>query len=462
MNFTLKVKLYEIMYIHKYNCMTQRRNTGILNLFLLNKTILTLIVIPVVLILSGCAKDEDNPVNPGQSSITTVSGKVIDNWGNSIGNVKVEINSVIYQTSSDGIFTFSNVKVPYDVSVYTYGKNVVTFKGLITSTPSLPVEYNYTIPGYSSEVNVIIPPMNPNQKALVQFYDSTGMFINDLIFSNSLSGILEVQWYGKPESFGKIVLWICTYENNWNILSYDKYGEKPITVQNNLPGRIVFYDYDLNTNPIDSSVSGNLVLPAGFTVDQKTAGMNRYNFANLYEFGVIDNTVILNNNQYSAFIPALAGGIYRYYVKFGIYKPGTLRSAMKVSEIILNGANTIGFNDIPELLSPDDNAQNVNYQTLFSFSKTSPPGVYKISFSYSSGGFSVWRNFYTSTESFYLSLLSDNSFNISDNSVCSWHVAKITGFSNLDNYISIPPAKNTKCREVLQTESRDFNFKNNK
>lgn len=410
-----------------------------------------------VLFISGCSKD-DSVVNPSQT-VLTVTGKVTDFQGNGLGNLKVESGAGITNTASDGSFVFSNVVVPYDISVYMYGMNVSTFKNITTAKPQIPVDYYMPVVAYESSVNVIIPQMNNNQEALAKFYDKSGYFINDIKIINPTYGHMYIDWNGSQSIMGKIAIWVYTKDNSGNILTYDKYGEKPITVSNGLPGRIVFYENDLKTNPADTSISGSVVMPPGFQITEKYIGMNRYSFGNTYEFGILDNVVNISGTNYSAFIPALNGDIYKYYILIGIHSLTSNNHGVKLTEINLNNANIVGFSSFPALLTPEDNATNVNYDTKFTFSKEPPLGIYEININYAtSNGYLANRYIYTSSESFNINVLSDSSFNFKKDSPCFWNVTKYTGFSGIDDFISIPPAKNQKSREWLSSTTRTFKF----
>ena len=418
---------------------------------------IVLFVTYFVLFITGCAKDE-NIVNPSQSAIT-VTGKVTDFQGNGLGNIKVESKAGTIRTSSDGSFIFSNIFTPYDISVYTYGMNVVTFKNITTSKPQIPVNYYIPVVAFETNVKVIIPQMNNNQTALAKFYDTLGYYNNYVNISNSTYGQMNIEWHGSQSLSGMMVLWVYTTDNSGNILSYDKYGEKSISVSNGLPGRIVFNENDLNTNPADTSISGYVLLPSGFQITNKYIGMNRYPFANLFEFGELNNVVNISGTNYTVFIPALNGGIYRYYILIGIQNQTSYNSGMKLAEINLNNVNIVGFNTFPSLLSPEDNAQNVNYDTKFTFSKDTPLGIYEIRIDYvTSNSYTANRYIYTGTESNNINLLSDTSFNFMRNSPCFWNVTKYTGFNDIDDFISLPPAKNQKYREYLSSTTRTFKF----
>ena len=122
----------------------------------------------------------------------------------------------------------------------------------------------------------------------------------------------------------------------------------------------------------------------------------------------------------------------------------------------------IGYDDFQNLISPQDNEQNVNYSTKFSFSKELPQGIYYVLFAYFKNGYFFNRLIYLNNESFQLSALSDTTYNIPDNTDCTWSVNKIAGYTSIDDYLSTPRGLNPKYTEILFSENRTFKTKFNK
>jgi len=418
------------------------------------------IIIFNILFLTGCSNDNDNPVNPSRP--VTITGKVTDYWGNGIPNLKIELDSVIILSSSNGSFTFSNIRIPYDINVYIDPSNVESFRNLTITNPIIPIDNPNSNKTYNANITVIIPPFNNNQRAEAIFYDNSGMYRSEENLSNTYYTTFNHEWNGSSSTSGKLVIWVYTTSQG-KIISYEKYGEKPLTITNGVAARMVFNDIDLGTNPYDSSISGTASISPGFVIEDIIIGMNRIPFANFYEYGHRNFDVEINNLNFSAFIPVLNGNVYKYYAWMQIYEPAKSRRGTKVAEIILNNYNNFGFNTFPSLISPEDNALNVNYNTIFSFSKDSPQGIYNIRLMYLKNGLYFSRTIYLNSETFRLSPLSDTLYNIPDITECSWSVMKITGYQNTDDFVSIPPGINPKYNELLASEQRTFTTKlNNK
>jgi len=419
------------------------------------------VMIIFTVIYTGCNKEEDNNVvNPSQSS-PAITGKVIDYWGKGIGNLKVETTSGTTKTSADGSFILQNVIAPYNISVYSdfYG-HVETFNSLTTTKPNLAIDISNVTKTNSTDIMVSMPQYNSNQRAFAVFYNDSGNYKSQYDFWGSNYGKLTHTWNGNSVIQGKMTLWIYTTDNQGGISSFDKYGEKPLTITNGLNSRVVFNDIDLNTNPADSTITGTVNAGSNLNIQFASLGMSRYSFGNIFNYGYTNWNVTNTNTGFSVFAPVLSGNVYKYYLSVNVNGNNNNGMGTKVEEIIPNTNNVITFNIFPSLISPADNEENVNYETPFTFSKDYPNGIYRLSFSYTKpNGFTVNREIYTNLETYKLNVLSDTAFKMSDNMLCNWYVAKITGYQSIDEFVNIPPAINPKFKEILYSASRNFKTK---
>lgn len=419
------------------------------------------IIFTNLVLFFGCLKNDDNPVDPTKK-IISVTGKITDYSGTGIPNMKIETSSSMYLSSSDGSFTIPGIYSPYDITVYTDIMKVETFKDLTSTTPVLPVDISFYNPSYYAEITVTIPQYSNNQNAIAIFYDDSGKNSKEQMFYGNISSVINYSWNGSATTTGKIAVFVYTKDNQNKIISYDKYGEKPIAITSGNSSSIVFNEIDLNTNPIDSTISGTVVLPLGFKIEGVEIGMNRFNFANSFYNGHKFNNILINNSSYSVLIPILNGNIYKYFAEITIRNPGNYSGGSKVAEIYPNNSNIFVLNIIPTLLSPVNNAQSVNYNTQFSFSKDTPQGIYKIGFSYINNyNSSINRYIYLNSETINLSPLSIDSYNIADEYESKWWVTKIAGYNSTDEFVSIPPNLNPLYKEILQSEVRTFQTKLN-
>jgi len=419
------------------------------------------LLISCISIFTGCSKDGDNTVvNPSQS-LPTITGKVVDYNGTGLGNIKVETVSGTVRTSADGSFIIQNVLTPYEINLYSNDyRRAATFKNLTTTNPVFTIDEQNTNSDNRTEITVTIPQYNSNQRAIASFYNDSGFYKSDQNFMGYNYGKLTHYWVGNNVVSGKITVWVYTTDNQGRITSFDKYGEKPLTITNGINTRIVFNDIDLNTNPADSVISGSVITTNSSSIQFANIGMNKIHFGNLNSYGAMSWNVTNTNLNFSSFVPVLSDNVYKYYIYLRMFNNELRSGGEKVAEITPGGSNVITFNTIPTLLTPADNDQNVNYTTKFSFTNDSPKGIYKLGFYYyRDNSYIVARYIYLNTDNSNLSILSDTTFSLTDNITGDWYVTKYTGFNNVDDFVSIPLYNNPKYKEVLNSESRNFKIK---
>ena len=415
----------------------------------------------ITIFIISCHKDADNSIVNPSMTIETITGKVVDYNGKGLGNIKVENNQGTVRTGADGSFTINNVVIPYEINLYanSYTK-VETYKNLTTTKPVFTIDDQNTNMSKFTDITVIIPQYNNNQRALATFYNDSGFYKSDVNFYSNNYVELTHYWNGNNVISGKVTIWVYTSDNQGNITSYDKYGEKPLTITNGISARIVFNDIDLNTNPSDSVISGSVNIPNADYIQYSIIGMNRVPFGNLYSYGDIDWKVTTNNLYFSSFVPVLSGNVYKYYIYLNVIKNEQRGGGTIVAEITPGGSNVITFNTSPALLTPSDNDQNVNYDTEFSFTNDYPQGVYKlVFFYYGYNSNNIVRSIYLNTNNSKLPVLSDTSYNLADNTTGEWYVIKYIGFKNVDEFVNMPLFINPKHKEVVYSEGRNFKTK---
>jgi hypothetical protein len=416
------------------------------------KNFFYVILVPCYVILSGCS---DNMVNPKLTNYN-IQGKIIDDYGAGIGNKKIEIiqysQSQFIKSGSDGSFYLSGSVKPYTINVFNDNQTMVSFCGVNNLSPKLPLDIIQS-PIYNSNITVVIPTLTSGQSAYAIYFDDGGLYTGQCHLYNGLSSCdLEVRWNGSANTTGKIALFIS--DNSINN-TYSKYGEKPIRISSGTSSRIVFNDIDLGTVPSSANISGNINLQSGFSYTNYIISLNRNSFGNLYAYGyTLINFPYNSGNSINVTVPVLPGNIFTYYLNFsGSNNDGTYIS--KTTKLNTS-FNNITVSQIPELVSPKDNQENVNYKTLFSVSKIQPKGIYKINFSYVKNNSYKNVYLYTSSESFYFPESNDTNFVMPPNTEVSWRVTKITGFNNIDEFTASSLIESPKFVEQISTNSRKF------
>ena len=95
----------------------------------------------------------------------------------------METNQGTVRTSADGSFTINNVVIPYEINLYanSYTK-VETYKNLTTTKPVFTIDDQNTNMSKFTDITVIIPQYNNNQRALATFYNDSGFYKSDVNF----------------------------------------------------------------------------------------------------------------------------------------------------------------------------------------------------------------------------------------------------------------------------------------
>ena len=408
-----------------------------------------------------CLSCSNNVVAPS-TNFTNVQGKVTDYYGNGLANIKLELNSNRQEmeatTNPDGSFLLTNVMTPYTITVLTDSDNSVTFNELSNPMPKLPIN-KFQSEIYHTQITVIIPSINNNQEAKVIYFDDSGLYTSmGIIFSTNFFN-LQQDWSINQSTTGKIAVLTYTKDNSGNIISYDNYGEKPLSITNEVYTRIVFNDIDLGTNPAEINLTGDLNLPVGINNPNAKISMNRNSFGNVYNYG-FTYAYHYNSGSFSVLTPIIPGNIYKYYVNFFAFSIDGL-TVTKTVELNPSFNNIVTVNVIPTLISPQDNEENVDYNTLFSISNEQPAGIYEIQFSYIKNYIQKKLIVFTERESFRLPAVRDTNFVFPSNTEVTWSVSKFSGFNSVDKFTEKNPNGNSSIKEILQTITRKFKTSSN-
>ena len=386
-------------------------------------------VFAIYIFFSGCS-DDQNVVST--TSEITVSGTVINLVNQSVPNVKVEIEGQSVMTSSDGVFSVSNVSKPYNLVVnddlhnssklfYGLSSARVKIPGVESIDDSLQCEIAYTIPPeiFTSGVT-----------GKIIFTD--GKYVNT--YDNLSPGFLLRVWLQDYSPVtGNLIVITYKKDGSGNIVSYENFGmSAPIQVSN---GGVYSYNFslaELSLNPGEKTLSGTINVQPGFTgeynfysltfSDKRTPG-----YAALLMFESIEG------NSFNIVTPT---GLPIQFTNllYTNYYGGQINN----SEVFKLPEGTSGISldvkEQPELLTPEDNATDVSGSTLFSFTEGTGSGIYKVSLIDQTQN----KNYviYISSNSFHLNEFNDLFSNGIPNSGFKWSVEK-TGFANsVNDYVT--------------------------
>jgi|GEM_PF-3240055 hypothetical protein len=424
----------------------------VLKIFLTRLYLFILLLFYPVIFLSGC---NDNTVN-SLSGLSGIAGKLVDYHGNPLGGYEIDLISNFQSaktfSSNDGSFKLNNVIRPYTVSV-KINSLAETFKDLTTSNPVLTLNNDAPVNLYNATIIVTIPSIDSNQRASATYFDGTGLFVCSGIFNNPGLCTIYCGWNGNSNTSGKVAITIYTIGSQYELISYDNYGEKPISISNNGFSRLEFDSIDLNTKPSNTNVSGNIYLPTGFQMSGQSVSLNRYSFGSLNNSGILYSYSSTNNNNYSINLPYFGPNIYKYYLKIQLANNNVFCS--KIFEVFPGFYQNLYVNPPPQLTFPADSVNNIGYNTIFSFTDEFPAGIYLVAFKLNRY-YSKAINLYTSSLNIKIPSIQDTNYRLNPNSLCAWSVTKYTGFNSMDDFVSVPLGNNSKYTEMTSTPVRYF------
>jgi hypothetical protein len=330
------------------------------------------------MLLSGCA---NNPTNQSGKEIIiyegTVNGKIVDNFGVPVSGQTISYISsdTQYVTSaSDGSFTLYHVKTPYQLVLIRSYNNFLVYQGLNSFSPII---CNGFGGNYSNQTNILVTipdSTNISRRAVVFFTDLEGNFTSYNQQYTSTQFILNVQFYLYNQNIinGKVIVLEYTVDNHLIPQSYDKYGEKLITVQSGSNYTMSFTEGDLTTNPGQQTMTCDISLPAGANGLTSSLHVSRGTAYNPYVCGARLYENYFSPQHLSLLVPGSVTN-FRFYLYCYTNSPFGLSE--KVIEVH-PGNNLMTLDNYPVVLNPQNYATNIDYNTEFSFNTSNGPGVY--------------------------------------------------------------------------------------
>lgn len=414
------------------------------------KTVIGVVVI-ISAFLTGCTSD--NTVTPPGSS--TVNGKIVDFRGAGIGGATVWIDSNIATSNFDGTFSINNIEAPYNVKVVqTDGPNSYGyyFENISNFSPNLYVQAGSSS-AFQGTFNITIPPMVANQRASVFVTDNGSFQNNTQINFPTTNTILNMTWNEGNQKSAKIIVLVYTMVGG-DIVSYDKYGEKDTVITSGGTVNYTFTAPEVSLDPGEASISGNVVLPGGYSVPKATTFILFAGQGSLTTRTLIGNQLL--SNAFALMVPT---GLPTT-PKVGIFAEGSGNDGQYVYENfqLLPGSagNNLNLSASPVLGTPINNATGVNLMTDFSFSAGSGTGMY---FIYIDG---VTKDFVINTNNTGFKIPDFSQFGLSmvNGETYSWTVAKVISVGSVNDFVSTSLNSNTSYSGVSTTQSRTFTFGN--
>lgn len=380
-----------------------------------------------VILFNSC---EDSTVNVSGSE--TVSGIVRGFFNLPLDNVKITIKDKSVFTSADGKFSLTNVSMPCDVYVKdSTRKYEIIYKNVNTGSLvlNLPVSLNQNL---LADYNLLVhyPALPPEQIGKILFMDDE----KDVVGSCDIPAT-NIQIQAPPNlSFkGKVFLITYTKDVNQHINDYKYFATKSdVTITSGNSNEITFTQSDL-INVEEDNLSFVLNPPQG---SSSVYSAFMLNFFNRKMSGFILNLALetYSTNNVSLLMPK------NLPVEFSptlfMSSSGTNGITNQLSIIPKTGTNLqINLVSPPTVLTPEDNAANVDLNTAFSFQKQSSSNVLIYSIIDAVSGISY--NYCTSENNITLRMLSPMLTSLAPNRIYNYSIEQVgVGAKNVDEYLN--------------------------
>ena len=324
-----------------------------------------------------------------QPSMITVTGKVIDVFGQPQTGLAVKIGTSTTNTDTNGNFTISNVTPPYDaIVIHTFSTAGYVFEGLIRNDPTLQL---FAIP-FTAEVSATIEtgslsgsavgfPNPANHRAYVGFGSDEG-FSNPSTFlpgEGPAFGPITVNWAGSPTTTGALHALQLEVDASSLPIDYTGYGMTPLSLSNGGTFNSPATDIALSNGVSDSNLTGTANLPTGYTMK----------LISLYaDFGTNQSLPLLFDNlpntTFTYTTPNLPSANITTVVQANDPSGLGFSGAFITGSAPNESAISLSIPQIPELILPVDNATDVDTTTPFSW-QPFPNGIHVVAFGIGGG-----------------------------------------------------------------------------
>lgn len=379
-----------------------------------------------VILFNSC---EDSTVNV--SGTATVSGTVRGFMNFPLDNAKITIKDKSVYTSADGKFSISNVSMPCDIYVKDSARKYeIIYKNVSADNfvINLPVFINQNL---MVDYNLIVhyPTLPPEQKGKLLFMDDE----KDISGFGEIPGS-NVNFQAMPnQSFkGKVFLITYTKDVNQHINDYKFFATKSdVTITSGTPIEITFSQTDLinveedNLSFVLNPPQGSASVYSAYIINffnRKMSGYVQYVAVETYTTNNVP--LLMPKNLPVEFTPA-----------FFMSSAGTNGIVNQMTVLPRTGTNVqINMASSPSVLTPEDNAMNVDLNTIFSFQKQSTSNVLIYSIRDSVNGISY--NYCTSENNITLSMLSPMLTSLTPNRKYNYSIDQVgVGSKNVSEYL---------------------------
>lgn len=292
----------------------------------------------------------------------TVSGKVIDFFGQGAAGLAVKIGSTTVTTAGDGTFSIPNVTTPYDAAVINSASKIVNvYKGLTRPDPTL------------TAINVIgvTPPKsatfsgnlsggagfpNPANHTTRVFFGSPETLQSVSSPAGPAYGLMSAAWFGPDSTTGNVYALQWQFDPGTGLpVDYKGYGSTALSLSNG--GSFAGVNVSLGSIAEDT-ISGSVTVPTGYTLNAR-----RVNLKVAAGSGALllsDSSAVSN---YSYTTPRITGATVSL---LAVATSGTKQSfGWKAGAATNSSGVNIALSPAPSLTVPVNNATGVTINTDF-------------------------------------------------------------------------------------------------
>jgi hypothetical protein len=344
----------------------------------LKRNALVVLTCSLLVVVYGCSNGGNPIITP---TTTTVSGHVLDTYGNPLSSpATVYIGGQTTTTAGDGSFTINNVTKPYDVYVMS-STGVFGVKGLTINNPYLPGAINVSP---TMAISVTIPMVPSGSKATIMFQDTVTGKISGYgeILAGQTIGSISMGGTNGQQVAGNV--YVLEYILSGGVVSsYSGYAEQPLTFTFGGAASVTFNSLlgGLGSLTVSGTVngSGGANLKAQLYINFGS----RNNI--VHRGGLIQNIDISGNTgTFNFIVPTLTSPTPLLNVLAVTVGPPI---AQRMKTLIAPSSGTvISIDSIPSLITPANNASNVDTTTLFSYTNGGGNGIHFIRLTPTSSG----------------------------------------------------------------------------
>ncbi|MEO6695459.1 MAG: carboxypeptidase-like regulatory domain-containing protein [Ignavibacteria bacterium] len=400
-------------------------------------------LIIALLWLSGC---DDNPIN-NENKIT---GIIYDFKDLPVPGVTVNVQNrqPYYLTQADGKFTFENISAPYDIKI----EDIYLFKNL--NAQNINLKTIFSSPIHYKLIYLKIPDiLKSSQAGVFKFLSNDPNYsVYKRIYAPDTESDIVIEYPLNAASIqGKIIFLSYTFDQNGLIKSYEHYGEKKLTLSNNLIDTVTFIESELGFDPPECEISLNVENNApGFSNSIFSIRFNDYHYEPI--MSLMDVSTDKNNNVIKFIQPSILN--YPFDIEIQTSQNSGKGSGNQNLMHLNDCSNgSVIFSDPMTLEYPQNKQSGINRETNLIYDLGSSDGVYEITLQDLSN---FYIKIYTDEKSVNVGDLIDNGFGIYSYVQVLWRVVKFSGYNSINEFVDEPAGGKKIDMEIKHSEVRIF------